>query len=114
MQYTNPQVQTCFFNMTPYPCIQLFLDNGSKLVMDVDCQDKETIYKQVKKIFCKSAILKSESLAQGKIEQLSRLRHVCCHECICEIPGQVLCTRFLVPPKELPGKYKFLGKDAEE
>ncbi|BFZ10751.1 hypothetical protein BsWGS_13790 [Bradybaena similaris] len=116
MQYKNPQVQMCVFNnMTPSPCIQFFLADGSKLVMDVDSQEKETIYEQVKKIFCKSdEVLKSESLTQEKKSNPANFGYLCVHECICEIPGQVPCTRFVVPPKEMRGKYKFLGKDVED
>ncbi|KAH9512600.1 28S ribosomal protein S25, mitochondrial [Bulinus truncatus] len=115
MQYKNPNVNMYVFNnMTPSPYIQFFCNGGKKMVLDVDSQDKETIFNQVKKIFCKSdETLQAESVAKEKKSNPANFGYMCSHECICEIPGQIPCTKWCIPPKEQRGKFKFLGKDVE-
>ncbi|RUS80636.1 hypothetical protein EGW08_011586 [Elysia chlorotica] len=116
MQYKNPEVQMCVFkDMTPSPFLQVFFNGGSKLVLDIDSQNKDSIFNAVKKIFCKSEeTLEAEALAKEKKSNPANFGYMCTHECICEIPGQVPCTQWVVPPKEQRGKFKFLKKDVEE
>uniref|UniRef100_A0A0B6ZR08 Small ribosomal subunit protein mS25 n=1 Tax=Arion vulgaris TaxID=1028688 RepID=A0A0B6ZR08_9EUPU len=116
MQYKNPQVQLCVFqNMTPSPCLQFYFDGGSKLVLDVDNQDKDTIHDQVKKIFCKNEeTLQMESIAKIKKANPASFGYMCSRECMCEIPGQVPCTRYVHPPREQRGKFVLGGKNVEE
>ncbi|CAG5135536.1 unnamed protein product [Candidula unifasciata] len=92
----------------------IFAD-GSKLVMDVDSQKKDTIYEQVRKIFCKSdEVLQKEAVAKEKKSNPASFGYMCVHECMCEIPGQAPCPAYVVPPKEQRGKFKFLHKDVED
>lgn len=116
MQYKNPEVQICVFHdMTPSPFMQVFFDSGKKLVLDVDNQNKDTILSQVRKIFCKTdETLQQEALAKEKKNNPANFGYMCEHECICEIPGQIPCTRWVTPPKEQRGKYRIEGKDWEE
>ncbi|CAL1539276.1 unnamed protein product [Lymnaea stagnalis] len=115
MQYKNPSVQMLVFNdMTPSPFVQVFFNSGTKLVLDVDSQDKDRIFKEVRRIFCKSdETLAAEALAKEKKTNPASFGYMCTHECICEIPGQIPCTKWCTPPKEQRGKFKFLGKDVE-
>merc|ERR1711962_212009 len=65
LQYKNPNTQLVVLNnMTPSPFVQVFFDNGKKLTLDVDNQDKNTILETVKKIFCKTKeTLEAERIA---------------------------------------------------
>ncbi|XP_005109207.1 probable 28S ribosomal protein S25, mitochondrial [Aplysia californica] len=116
MQYKNPNIQLCVLNnMTPSPFVQCFFDSGSKLVLDVDDQDKETILQTVKRIFCKTEeTLQAEKLAKEMKTNPANFGYQCTSECICEIPGQVPCSRWVSPPKEQRGKFWLQGKDVEE
>lgn len=50
IQYTNKNLQIATFkNMTPSPFITCFLDNGRKILFDVDGQNKDDIVERLKK-----------------------------------------------------------------
>ena len=50
IQYTNKNLQIATFkNMTPSPFITCFLDNGRKILFDIDGQNKDDIVERLKK-----------------------------------------------------------------
>ncbi|KAK7483675.1 hypothetical protein BaRGS_00025108 [Batillaria attramentaria] len=116
LQYKNPEVQFLVFrNMTPSPFLQVYFGDGQKLLSQLDSQPKNDIFEHVKRVFCKSdEQLGAETLAKQKMANPANFGIGCARECMCEIPGQVPCTCFVVPPKELRGKFRFMGKDVEE
>lgn len=63
--------------------------------------------------FCNSEQLGQELLAREKKLNPANFGKGCTHECMCEIPGQVPCTLWVVPPKEQRGKYWLMGKNVE-
>ena len=95
MQYKNPNTQLVVLNnMTPSPFVMCHFDTGVKMTLDVDGADKDTILNQVKHIFCKTEeTLQAEQLAREMKENPANFGYRCSHHCICEIPGQVACTR---------------------
>ena len=114
MQYKNPDTQLVVLNnITPSPWVQFFFENGEKLTLDIDGQDKDTILQKVKHIFCKT----EETLRAEEIEETenpANFGYRCNHHCICEVPGQMPCTKYVIAPKELRGKHTMMGKDVEE
>lgn len=116
IQYKNPDIQVVVLNnTTPSPWVQCFFDNGEKLTLDVDGQDKDTILSQVKRIFCKTQeTLQAESLAREMKDNPANFGYGCTHHCICEVPGQFPCTAWVDPPKEFRGKFNIQRKDVEE
>ncbi|KAK7102505.1 small ribosomal subunit protein mS25-like [Littorina saxatilis] len=116
LQYKNPGVQFLVFkNMTPSPHLKVYFENGKTLLSQLDSQPKDDILQHVKDVFCKSeSQLLEETLAREKKSNPANFGHGCLRECMCEIPGQVPCTLWVVPPKELRGKHYLYGKDVEE
>ncbi|XP_059171825.1 small ribosomal subunit protein mS25-like [Physella acuta] len=113
MQYKNPDVQMCVYNdLTPSPFFKIFFSGGSKLVLDIASQDKDEIFNQVKRIFCKNEeTLPAEALAKEKKTNPANFGANCSNQCICEIPGQVPGPKYVPLPKEMRGKCKFQHKD---
>lgn len=116
LQYKNPDIQLSVLNdLSPSPYIQVYFDTGRKLTLDVDGQDKGTIFETVKKIFCKTeGTLQAEQLEKEAKTNPATFGYWCTRHCICEVPGQVPCPKFVILPQEMRGKYKHLYDDEIE
>ena len=66
LQYKNPNLQIATFkNMTPSPFITCYLEDGKKVMFDVDGQSKDDIISRLKKTLGKSEkALAEEELAR--------------------------------------------------
>lgn len=108
MQFKNPDTQIVILNnMTPSPYIQCYFDEGTNLVLDLDSQDKNTILNRVRKIFCKTeTTLQAEQLAREMKDNPANFGYRCNHHCICEVPGQLPCPKYVPLPKHMRAKYK--------
>ncbi|XP_041346967.1 probable 28S ribosomal protein S25, mitochondrial [Gigantopelta aegis] len=116
LQYKNPAVQMLTFkNTTPSPFFKFYLDNGQKILIDVDSRSKEEIHDHLKRVMCKPAdVLQAEALLKEKKMNPANFGHGSSRWCICEVPGQVPCPAWVPVEKEMRGKYKFQRKDVEE
>lgn len=117
IQYKHPNLQIATFkNMTPSPFITCYLEDGQKVLFDVDGQSKEKIIERLAKTLGKSdKTLAEEALASAQRHNPANFGKNCGRHCICSEPGQVPCPMFVPLPKHWRGKYHYgLVEDAEE
>lgn len=114
IQYTNKNLQIATFkNMTPSPFITCFLDNGRKILFDVDGQNKDDIVERLKKTLGKTEeTLRQEALEAEKKDNPANFGLNCDQFCICNVPGQVPCPSFIPLPNHWRGK--IVNAEAEE
>lgn len=110
IQYKNPWVQVMMFkNMTPSSFLKFYLDDGERVLVDVEGKDHKQISQHVKKILGKSEdVLKGEAETKKQASNPANFgpKKYCLRECICEVEGQVPCPGTTPLPKEMTGKYR--------
>ena len=116
VQFMNPDVQIVTFkNKTPSPFIECFLDDGSKVLFDVDSQDNVQILDRLVKTLGKSKdTLEAEALASEKKDNPANFGKNCDRWCICSTPGQLPCPAVVPVPKHWRGKYDKGKVDLDE
>jgi len=116
VQYKNPNVQIATFkNMTPSPFVTVYLEDGSKVLFDVDSHTNNEILDRLKSTLGKTEeTLAAESLAAEKKDNPANFGRTRERYCICSQPGQVPCSGLIPLPKSWRGKYYQLGYEDEE
>ncbi|KAL4226179.1 28S ribosomal protein S25 [Mactra antiquata] len=111
LKFKNPALQIVKFkNMTPTPFMQIFFDNGEKVLVDLYGRSRVEIHDHLWNTFCLSEEEQRER-EQRRLNPANFGSH-CNRWCICEVPGQVPCPGFQPLPKSMRGKYR--GKTEEE
>lgn len=98
-----------FKNMTPSSFLKFYLDDGERVLVDVEGKDHKQISQHVKKILGKSEdVLKGEAETKKQASNPANFgpKKYCLRECICEVEGQVPCPGTTPLPKEMTGKYR--------
>ena len=115
LQYKNPNLQIATFkNMTPSPFITCYLDDGKKVMFDVDGQSKDDIISRLKKTLGKSEkVLAEEALAREMKNNPANFGMGCDRYCLCAESGQVPCPGFMRLPDSWRGKIVF-GEEEEQ
>ncbi|XP_028028125.1 probable 28S ribosomal protein S25, mitochondrial [Bombyx mandarina] len=108
IQYKNPDVQIVTLkNLTPSPFIKCYLDDGRKILIDVDNKSKEDILEHLLHTVGKSKeTLDLELLKAEKKDNPANFGVGCDRSCMCEVFGQVPCSGVVPLPKFMRGKYK--------
>lgn len=86
-----------------------FLENGKRMLIDIDSKSKDEILEHLIKVVGKSKeILEREAIASMKKENSANIGNGCSKHCICEVPGQLPCPSIVPVPQHMRGKYKNL------
>ena len=115
-QYKNEHLQIATFkNMTPSPFITCFLEDGRKVLFDVDGQTKDEIVQRLGKTLGKTEeTLRQEALELEKQDNPANFGLNCDKFCICNTPGQVHCPGFMPLPDKWRGKIRNMEGNEEE
>ena len=115
LQYKNENLQIATFkNMTPSPFITCYLDDGKKVIFDIDNQTKDEIIQRLKKTLGKTEkTLAEEALALQKKDNPANFGYFTDRYCLCAESGQVPCPGFIRLPNSYRGKIVF-GEEEEE
>ena len=116
IQYKNKNLQIASFkNMTPSPFITCYLEDGKKVLFDVDGHTKEEIIERLHTTLGKDEeTLEQEAIQAEKKDNPANMGMGCSRFCICNVPGQVPCPGFIPLPKTWRGKYAIQGFEEEE
>nr|ACO10430.1 Probable mitochondrial 28S ribosomal protein S25 [Caligus rogercresseyi] len=115
VQFKNPEVQILTFQgQTPSPFLTAYLEDGRKVLFDVDGQSNFDILNRLVKILGKSeTLLEAERIASQKADNPANFSNSSQRFCICGEPGQLPCPSLVPLPKHWRGKY-FHQKFEEE
>ena len=116
IQFKNPNVQIATFkNLTPSPFVTAYLDDGEKVLFDVDSHTNQEIMDRLETTLGKTEeTLADEALAAEKKDNPANFGRLHERYCICSQPGQVPCPGLIPVPKSWRGKYFRQGHEDEE
>jgi len=109
LQHRNPEVQLIRYDLKPpTPFIQAFLQNGQKVLIDIDGHNRGQIYERVKRVFGKTKmVIEQEKLEKEAIENVANFGYNSLRQCICEVQGQHPCPTMVDSPAYLKGRWRW-------